>query len=145
MLPCAAGFACLPLQAGGTAGSGVGYCTVLGQPSEDAAGAAAVRVSNRTAEDGRQCRLPVVYKCAPPFSGSRLACPSLKSPLLCMPKAAVPPAHRLQVRGPFLGSMKAPCLVCMILACLSSPSPAEGLILPLGHPYDSCLLGSASP
>lgn len=63
MLPCNAGMACLPLQAGGDAGSGYGYCTELGQQA--ATGASAITISNRTSETGIPCRLPVVYKCAP--------------------------------------------------------------------------------
>lgn len=63
MLPCKAPLACLPLQAGGDAGSGYGYCTELGLQAQQQ-GAAAITVSNRTSESGAPCRLPVVYKCA---------------------------------------------------------------------------------
>lgn len=69
MVPCNAGLACLPLQAGGDAGSGYGYCTALGRPGQTQ-GAAAIMVTNRTTESGQQCRLPVIYKCAYlPFPG----------------------------------------------------------------------------
>jgi hypothetical protein len=60
VLPCKSPFACLPLQAGGDAGSGNGYCTFLGQQSRE--GAAAITVSNRVTEGGSSCRLPIVYK-----------------------------------------------------------------------------------
>ncbi|CAL8460636.1 g166 [Coccomyxa elongata] len=61
VLPCKAPLACLPLQAGGDAGSGYGYCTELGQQAQQQ-GAAAITVSNRTSDSGVPCRLPVVYK-----------------------------------------------------------------------------------
>ena len=64
--PCGAGLACLPLQAGGDSGSGYGYCTVFGHPDSNLAGAAAIRVSNRTDQNGQPCRLPVMHKCALP-------------------------------------------------------------------------------
>lgn len=63
VLPCKAPLACLPLQAGGDAGSGYGYCTELGQQAQQQ-GAAAITVSNRTSDSSVPCRLPVVYKCA---------------------------------------------------------------------------------
>ncbi len=72
--PCNTGLACLPLQAGGDAGSGYGYCTVLGRPDGNLVGAAAVHVSVRQADSGQSCRLPVVYKCAP-------AAPAAAAPL----------------------------------------------------------------
>ena len=60
-MPCNSGLACLPLQAGGSAGSGVGYCTKLGL-GQHTDGAAAIRVTTRKTTDGQNCRLPIVYK-----------------------------------------------------------------------------------
>lgn len=71
--PCNKGLACLPLQAGGDAGSGYGYCTVLGRPDSNLVGAAAVHVSVRRDDSGKSCRLPVVYKCAPAASTAAAA------------------------------------------------------------------------
>ncbi len=56
------GLACLPLQAGGNAGSGVGYCTKLGLGGTASNGAAALPVTLRKTTSGKKCRLPVVYK-----------------------------------------------------------------------------------
>ncbi len=64
VLPCNSPLACLPLQAGGDAGSGYGYCTLLGSQAQQQ-GAAAITVSNRTSQSGAPCRLPIVYKCGP--------------------------------------------------------------------------------
>ena len=61
VVPCNTGLACLPLQAGGSAGSGVGYCTKLGL-GQHTDGAAAIRVTTRKTADGQSCRLPIVYK-----------------------------------------------------------------------------------
>lgn len=62
MVPCNTGLACLPLQAGGNAGSGVGYCTKLGLGQHASGSAGALRVTARKTADGKSCRLPVVYK-----------------------------------------------------------------------------------
>ena len=60
VVPCNMGLACLPLQAGGSAGSGVGYCTKLGLGVSN--GAAALPVTLRKTTSGKNCRLPIVYK-----------------------------------------------------------------------------------
>ena len=62
VVPCNTGLACLPLQAGGSAGSGVGYCTKLGLGQHTADGAASIRVTTRKTTGGQSCRLPIVYK-----------------------------------------------------------------------------------
>ena len=64
VVPCNTGLACLPLQAGGSAGSGVGYCTKLGLGQHTSDGAASIRVTTRKTTGGQSCRLPIVYKCA---------------------------------------------------------------------------------
>ena len=62
VVPCSMGLACLPLQAGGSAGSGVGYCTKLGLGGNAPNGAAALPVTRRKTTSGKDCRLPIVYK-----------------------------------------------------------------------------------
>jgi len=58
---------CVPLT-GPMEGSGYGHCTAPAAPANSTAAAAAAPrqylVRNRATVDGRQCRLPLVYKCA---------------------------------------------------------------------------------
>ena len=64
---CGAPLVCVPLT-GPMEGSGYGHCTAPAAPANGTAAAAAAPrqylVRNRATIDGRQCRLPLVYKCA---------------------------------------------------------------------------------
>ncbi len=71
---CTGALVCLPLT-GPMEGSGYGHCTAPAAPSNATATAGNATapakqffVRNRATVDGRQCRLPLVYKCVlPPY------------------------------------------------------------------------------